>query len=55
MVDLLDQFESVGLPQDGARRRLQQPLNPFDESEVGSLPAVRNLPNNMLSQTLVTL
>ena len=40
MVDLLDQFESVGLRQDGARRRPQQPVNPFDEPEVASLPAV---------------
>lgn len=40
MVDLLDQFESVGLRQEGARRRPQQPVNPFDEPDVGSLPSV---------------
>ena len=41
MVDLLDQFESAGLRQDGAKRRPQQPINPFDETDVGgSLPAV---------------
>lgn len=40
MVDLLDQFESVGLRQDGARRRPQQQLNPFDEPDVWSLPSV---------------
>lgn len=43
MVDLLDQFESAGLRGSGeqaARRRPQQNINPFDESDVGSLPAV---------------
>ena len=44
MVDLLDQFESAGLRgEQGARRRPQQPINPFDEQDVGSLPAVSAL------------
>ena len=46
MVDLLDQFESAGLrgpSEQAARRRPQQNINPFDEPDVGSLPAVSPL------------
>ena len=46
MVDLLDQFESAGLrgpSEQAARRRPQQNINPFDEPDVGSLPAVSHL------------
>ena len=50
MVDLLDQFESVGLRgEQGGRRRPQQPINPFDETEVGSLPAVSVLSLDLLN------